>query len=89
MSSPRQFGADVWVRFHWSPSGFAALYYPWLRVKDENGNTIEIPPSGHVAGVYARSDAERGAAPAERLHLDAQNVAIERARRVHVADGQR
>ena len=38
---------------------FGAVYYPWLRVADP-GNTIAldraVPPSGHVAGVYARTD---------------------------------
>jgi hypothetical protein len=34
----------------------AALYYPWLRV-DGAG---PVPPCGHVAGVYARSDARTG-----------------------------
>jgi uncharacterized protein len=40
-------------------SRFAALYYPWLRVPDPlgvEGLNRRIPPSGHVAGVYARND---------------------------------
>ena len=45
--------------------GFAALYYPWLVAKDPASTgplpqTILIPPSGHIAGVYARTDSERG-----------------------------
>jgi hypothetical protein len=48
-----------------SPSGFAALYYPWLQVRDPLSATIPpammfIPPSGHIAGIYARTDQERG-----------------------------
>jgi uncharacterized protein len=48
-----------------SEGGFAALYYPWLEVLDPSGTgpipgRILVPPSGHIAGVYARSDAERG-----------------------------
>jgi phage tail sheath protein FI len=48
-----------------SPSGFAALYYPWLQVRDPLSVTIPaammlIPPSGHIAGIYARTDQERG-----------------------------
>jgi phage tail sheath protein FI len=40
---------------------FAALYYPWIAVSDpETGARKEIPPGGHVLGVYARTDAERG-----------------------------
>ena len=45
-------------------SKYAALYYPWIKVMDpisaENGNTRSVPPSGYVAGIYARSDTERG-----------------------------
>jgi phage tail sheath protein FI len=48
-----------------SDRGFAALYYPWLVVRDPTSTgpiprTMLIPPSGHVAGVYARTDGERG-----------------------------
>jgi hypothetical protein len=38
---------------------FAALYYPWLEVPDAlnaQGGTRPIPPSGHVAGIYAYTD---------------------------------
>ena len=38
-----------------------ALYYPWLRVRDPIARKeILLPPSGFVAGIYARSDTERG-----------------------------
>jgi Bacteriophage tail sheath protein len=44
-----------------SDRGFAALYYPWVVVSDPVGSgRIKIPPSGHVAGVYARVDQNRG-----------------------------
>jgi len=45
-------------------SKYGALYYPWIKV---NGKLV--PPSGHVAGVYARVDAERGVhkAPANEI----------------------
>jgi uncharacterized protein len=36
-------------------SKYGALYYPWIK-----GDGKLMPPSGHVAGVYARVDAERG-----------------------------
>jgi phage tail sheath protein FI len=44
-----------------SDRGYAALYYPWIKVLDPITN-IEtlVPPGGHIAGVYARSDMERG-----------------------------
>ncbi|MDM1819179.1 phage tail sheath subtilisin-like domain-containing protein (plasmid) [Serratia marcescens] len=35
----------------------AAVYYPWLTVP---GTTTDIPPSGAVAGAYARVDRQRG-----------------------------
>ncbi|MFO1207171.1 MAG: phage tail sheath family protein [Burkholderiales bacterium] len=40
---------------------FAALYYPWIAVPDpRTGARKEVPPGGHVLGVYARTDSERG-----------------------------
>ena len=44
-------------------SSFAALYYPWILVSDVNrsdGSVKAIPPSGQVAGIFARSDRLRG-----------------------------
>ncbi|WP_049902799.1 phage tail sheath family protein [Halococcus agarilyticus] len=42
-------------------SNFAAFYYPWLTVEHpETGQDQEVPPGGHVAGIYARSDQEHG-----------------------------
>jgi uncharacterized protein len=46
----------------------AALYYPWLEVADPlTGRPLPVPPSGHVAGVWCRTDAAYGVhrAPAE------------------------
>src|SRR5262249_15149965 len=38
-----------------SKYGYAALYYPWLKVSPLVGSKpISVPPSGHVAGIYAR-----------------------------------
>lgn len=38
-----------------------ALYFPYLQSNDPlTGNTIELPPSGFVAGIYARTDVNRG-----------------------------
>ncbi|GAA4525414.1 phage tail sheath family protein [Amycolatopsis samaneae] len=51
-------------------SKFAALYYPWIKVFDPaTGKNVVVPPSGHVAGVWARSDADRGVhkAPANEV----------------------
>lgn len=42
-------------------SEYAALYHPWLTIRDpETELEIPVPPGGHVAGIYARSDAEHG-----------------------------
>jgi uncharacterized protein len=42
-------------------SNYAALYFPWIQVFDPASNTnIYIPPSGHIAGIYARVDGQRG-----------------------------
>ncbi len=44
-----------------SARGYAALYYPWLRVPPATGNTpILVPPMGHMAGILARTDTNRG-----------------------------
>ena len=41
-------------------SSYAALYYPWVKVEGPDGNPMMVPPSGFVAGIYARNDVERG-----------------------------
>ncbi len=51
-------------------SSYAALYYPWIKVFDPvAGKSIEMPPSGHMAGVWARNDGTRGVhkAPANEV----------------------
>ncbi|HEY7479121.1 MAG TPA: phage tail sheath family protein [Gemmatimonadales bacterium] len=50
-------------------SKYAALYYPWIRVDGPDGSPIDVPPSGYIAGVYARNDNERGVhkAPANEV----------------------
>jgi uncharacterized protein len=57
-------------------SDHAAIYYPWVVVSDPvNGQRLELPPSGFIAGIYARNDIEHTVAksPANevvRLALD-------------------
>ncbi|MEV4505879.1 phage tail sheath family protein [Streptomyces klenkii] len=41
-------------------AAFTALYYPWVKVSGVDGVPRTVPPSGHLAGVWARTDAERG-----------------------------
>jgi phage tail sheath protein FI len=44
-----------------SARGYVALYYPWITTRNPlTGATELLPPSGHLAGVYARTDAQRG-----------------------------
>ncbi|MEE9591590.1 MAG: phage tail sheath family protein, partial [Thermodesulfobacteriota bacterium] len=49
---------------------YAAIYYPWIKIRDRLLKKEKaIPPSGHMAGIYARSDIERGVhkAPANEV----------------------
>jgi len=51
-------------------SSYAGFYYPWIITADpRTGARKLIPPGGHVLGVYARSDTERGVfkAPANEI----------------------
>jgi phage tail sheath protein FI len=51
-------------------SAKAALYYPWVRVKNpKSSRELSLPPSGFVAGIYARGDLARGVskAPANEM----------------------
>ncbi|MBV8519274.1 MAG: phage tail sheath family protein [Acidobacteria bacterium] len=51
-------------------TSYAALYYPWITVFDPvTQKEINLPPSGAVAGIYARNDIERGVfkAPANEV----------------------
>ena len=65
-----------------SERGFAALYYPWVRVVDPlklRGNPVRtIPPCGHIAGLYARSDFTVGVhkAPANGELFWAEDVTV-------------
>ncbi|MDZ8105305.1 MAG: phage tail sheath subtilisin-like domain-containing protein [Nostoc sp. DedQUE12a] len=65
-------------------SNYAAFYFPWIQVFDPatkamnpNGNgLIYVPPSGHIAGIYARVDTQRGVhkAPANEVVFGALGV---------------
>jgi phage tail sheath protein FI len=51
-------------------SKMAALYWPWIEVMDPLSKLpIMVPPSGHLAGLWARVDGERGVhkAPANEV----------------------
>ena len=62
-------------------SDYGAIYFPWIEAFDPVTSpvtrmNIVIPPSGHIAGVYARVDAERGVhkAPANEVIRGALGV---------------
>jgi len=58
-------------------STYAAYYYPWIEVIDANTGTKElVPPGGHIAGIYARSDQENGIhkAPANEVIRGARGL---------------
>jgi uncharacterized protein len=50
-------------------SKYGAYYFPWVEIYDPFKGNMYQPPSGYMAGVYARSDGERGVhkAPANEL----------------------
>ncbi len=53
------------------PSSYAAYYFPWLKVSNPvTKATVQVPPGGHVAGIYAKVDRERG------VHKAPANVAV-------------
>ena len=64
---------------------YAAWYFPWIKVFDpatklktpSGDGGLNVPPSGHLAGVYARVDTLRGVhkAPANEAVIGALNVA--------------
>jgi phage tail sheath protein FI len=65
-------------------SEYAAFYFPWLKVFDPatklmtpaGDGLIYVPPSGHMAGIYASNDATRGVfkAPANEAVLGATSL---------------
>jgi phage tail sheath protein FI len=59
---------------------YAAFYAPWIVIADPlTGARITVPPGGHIAGIYARVDAEQGVfkAPADEVVRGALDVAFE------------
>lgn len=60
-------------------SKYAAIYYPWIKATDPLEKVkIFVPLSGYIAGIYARSDVERGVhkAPANEVIRGAIDVKI-------------
>ena len=68
--------AKEWRMYVNFDSPYAAMYYPWIKIADLSGSgkaTKIVPPSGHIVGIYNRSDADRGVhkAPANEIVLGA------------------
>lgn len=61
-------------------SRYAALYYPWIKIFDPStGQGRTVPPSGHISGVWARNDSERGVhkAPANEILRGAVDLELQ------------
>jgi len=70
--NPQQ--AIEWRQYVNFDTSFAAMYYPWVKVADFSGAgglSKMVPPSGHMVGIYNRSDSDRGVhkAPANEVLL--------------------
>ncbi|MPZ84782.1 MAG: phage tail sheath family protein [Actinophytocola sp.] len=60
-------------------SKYAAMYWPWIKVADPvAGKQVFVPPSGAMAGIWARNDASRGVhkAPANEVVRGAVTLEI-------------
>ncbi len=72
---PQDTLSDVQTQRQQFDTKYAALYHPWLLIPDPYPTNLSqvadypIPPSGHMVGVYARTDIERGVhkAPANEV----------------------
>ncbi|MCM1192408.1 MAG: phage tail sheath subtilisin-like domain-containing protein [Butyrivibrio sp.] len=60
-------------------SGYAAMYHPWLQCYDPLANRkVFMPPSGAMAGIYARTDNARGVhkAPANEVVRNCTDLSV-------------
>jgi uncharacterized protein len=62
-----------------SDGGYGAFYFPWFKSRNplQAGEIINMPPSGAMAGIYARTDSTRGVhkAPANEIVKGAVGLA--------------
>ena len=75
--------AKEWREFLNFDTSHAALYYPWLGIANLGGaGTKLVPPSGHLVGIYGRSDTERGVhkVPANEVVRGAVSLEIQLSR---------
>jgi phage tail sheath protein FI len=68
-SYPGALNEDVWDQWSKIDGRNGALYYPWVKVRSLSHGVKVVPPCGHIAGVYARTDFYRGVhkAPANEV----------------------
>jgi hypothetical protein len=67
-------------------SKYATLYWPWIKVSDPlSGQGIFVPPSGHMAGIWARNDDTRGVhkAPANEVIRGAISLELQLTKAEH------
>lgn len=55
-----------------------AIYYPWIEVRGFEHSMVLVPPCGHVAGVYSRTDQTRGVHKAPANEVIEGAVSLER-----------
>jgi hypothetical protein len=70
---------DWRVDFAGYDSKYATMYWPWIKVMDPlKGQPIYLPPSGHIGGIWARNDDNRGVhkAPANEVIRGAISLEI-------------
>lgn len=76
--SPQQMNDTTMSTPYNSDHGQGAIYYPWIKISDpvNRGHQMLCPPSGHVAGVWARVGVERGVhkAPANEVIFGAVDM---------------
>jgi len=82
VEGPATFTADAISLTPRSATGsWGAVYFPWIQVEwfdqvTKSKKKEFVPPSGHIAGIYARNDATRGVhkAPANEVVLGALSL---------------
>jgi len=84
LDSPREITGDLTASniLKLRNSDYGAYYFPWIDVR---GDGAYAPPSGHIAGVYARVDATRGVhkAPANEAIRGAFGVRYRVSKELH------
>jgi uncharacterized protein len=67
-----------WHNYTAFDTSYAAVYYPWIEIADlSSSGTKLVPPSGHIVGLYNRTDSERGVHKAPANEVVRGAVALE------------